>query len=288
MREHISKLESRFNFKYPFVQTKTVIDPRKLYVRVSEDEAEDLLSDPEPEPEPADDVPVAAADHQPPHSPDETPLTIDESAAKAGAEEAAQSESPAIASPQSQVPVTGPISTASEVTEKSEVPKNTPVQRSKIAQSLKKKLETQRRSLSQTIPDPEPLPVMCEADAALVAKLQADIVSLKRELETNRRNHANAMAAQKSQTDATIRGLQREKEQALQKVTESLRKEHEDTMRSVKNKQWCAHCSSIAQYYCCWNTSYCSTECQNLHWQQHMATCQQQQRPQSESGARVA
>ena len=45
LREHISKLETRFAFKYPYALPKTQIDPRKLYIKVSDDQPEDLLSD---------------------------------------------------------------------------------------------------------------------------------------------------------------------------------------------------------------------------------------------------
>ena len=150
-----------------------------------------------------------------------------------------------------------------------------PVQRSKIAQNLKKTLETRR---SQSLAETEAAaPALCEADAARMAQLRAEIAGLKRELEAERRSHAKALETEKRRLQSAVAELQREKEQALQKVTDSLKREHEETLRAVKNKQWCAQCNGIAHYYCCWNTSYCSVECQNFHWQQHMSTCQQQQ-----------
>lgn len=287
MRDHISKLEARFAFKYPYAQPKTQIDGRKIHLKVSEDEAEDLLSEPEPEPEPVPEpepLPViAAADHAPADSPDETPLQIDESAATSKTSEKSEVSVPA--APQNDSSVSGTVCTVTESVKKSNVPKPQGTPRSKIAQSLKKTLET-RRSMSLSIPDAEPAVAVCDADAAQIAKLNTEVVSLKRELETNRRNHMKELEAQKRRTDTAIAGLQREKEQALQRVTEELKKEHAEQLRIVKNKQWCAQCSNIAQYYCCWNTSYCSIECQNFHWQHHMSTCQQQQqRPQSESRA---
>lgn len=30
-----------------------------------------------------------------------------------------------------------------------------------------------------------------------------------------------------------------------------------------------------AQFYCCWNTSYCDYPCQQKHWATHMKTCTQ-------------
>lgn len=36
----------------------------------------------------------------------------------------------------------------------------------------------------------------------------------------------------------------------------------------------CYNCESEAIYHCCWNTAYCSTACQQEHWQQeHKRVC---------------
>jgi len=43
---------------------------------------------------------------------------------------------------------------------------------------------------------------------------------------------------------------------------------------SVKRKQWCFNCEREAIYHCCWNTAYCSTTCQQLHWtKEHKRLC---------------
>ncbi|KAL5964355.1 Protein kinase C-binding protein 1 [Taenia solium] len=41
----------------------------------------------------------------------------------------------------------------------------------------------------------------------------------------------------------------------------------------VKRKQWCTYCGNEAFFYCCWNTVYCNTTCQQLHWPEHMNSC---------------
>ena len=33
----------------------------------------------------------------------------------------------------------------------------------------------------------------------------------------------------------------------------------------VKKKQWCSNCSGEANLYCCWNTTYCDTNCQSRY-----------------------
>jgi len=35
----------------------------------------------------------------------------------------------------------------------------------------------------------------------------------------------------------------------------------------------CWQCEARAIYYCCWNTAYCSVECQHAHWSQHKKYC---------------
>ncbi|GFS19904.1 protein kinase C-binding protein 1 [Elysia marginata] len=46
-------------------------------------------------------------------------------------------------------------------------------------------------------------------------------------------------------------------------------------IRETKRHQWCAKCLKEAVYYCCWNTSYCSYQCQQQHWPYHMLKCMQ-------------
>lgn len=37
----------------------------------------------------------------------------------------------------------------------------------------------------------------------------------------------------------------------------------------------CANCGKEAQFYCCWNTSYCDYSCQIKQWSKHMSKCTQ-------------
>ncbi|XP_075212466.1 zinc finger MYND domain-containing protein 11 [Lycorma delicatula] len=53
-----------------------------------------------------------------------------------------------------------------------------------------------------------------------------------------------------------------------------LREKHSLQIADTKKKQWCYNCEREAIYHCCWNTAYCSTECQQLHWQkEHKRVC---------------
>lgn len=42
---------------------------------------------------------------------------------------------------------------------------------------------------------------------------------------------------------------------------------------AIKKKQWCVVCEKEANYYCCWNNSYCTIECQESHWANHRQFC---------------
>ncbi|XP_043477585.1 zinc finger MYND domain-containing protein 11 [Leptopilina heterotoma] len=58
------------------------------------------------------------------------------------------------------------------------------------------------------------------------------------------------------------------------KQVRQLKERHQQLVSEIKKKQWCYNCETEAIYHCCWNTAYCSTECQQLHWQrEHKRVC---------------
>ncbi|XP_053661187.1 protein kinase C-binding protein 1 [Anopheles marshallii] len=63
--------------------------------------------------------------------------------------------------------------------------------------------------------------------------------------------------------------LEQEKERALKKQRQQLFGEKERAVQDAKMKQWCAKCYKEAGFYCCWNTLYCSRDCQREHYQEH-------------------
>ncbi|XP_063708276.1 zinc finger MYND domain-containing protein 11 [Culicoides brevitarsis] len=67
--------------------------------------------------------------------------------------------------------------------------------------------------------------------------------------------------------------------ESYQKKISKLKEKHEEEIRETKNKQWCKTCFESANYFCCWNTSYCSKECQRRDWELHRRTCKR--KPQS-------
>ncbi|RWS29853.1 Zinc finger MYND domain-containing protein 11-like protein [Leptotrombidium deliense] len=52
----------------------------------------------------------------------------------------------------------------------------------------------------------------------------------------------------------------------LKRQIEDIIEQHKLEISQVKRKQWCANCEKEAIYFCCWNTSYCSLECQQHDW----------------------
>ncbi|XP_052122169.1 zinc finger MYND domain-containing protein 11 isoform X2 [Frankliniella occidentalis] len=101
-----------------------------------------------------------------------------------------------------------------------------------------------------------------------------------------------ALEKQKCEFDAERAELEEKREQAVANAVRSyeqdlgrmqtehteviadLEEKHRAAISEVKKKQWCYNCEQEAIYHCCWNTAYCSTECQQTHWQkEHKKVC---------------
>ncbi|XP_073973498.1 uncharacterized protein isoform X2 [Rhodnius prolixus] len=93
------------------------------------------------------------------------------------------------------------------------------------------------------------------------------------------------MGTQTKQSDLKKDKSAKEAIAQLREEIEEMRSSHSEEMRmlkeahaaeisATKKKQWCYNCQLEAIYHCCWNTAYCSTECQQLHWQrEHKRVC---------------
>lgn len=68
------------------------------------------------------------------------------------------------------------------------------------------------------------------------------------------------------------------KEQCMEEM-KKLSQKHKENTSYIKKKQWCFYCEEEAMYHCCWNTSYCSVQCQQAHWHKgHKSVCRRQRR----------
>ncbi|PNF16454.1 Zinc finger MYND domain-containing protein 11 [Cryptotermes secundus] len=101
---------------------------------------------------------------------------------------------------------------------------------------------------------------------------------------SNKKSGALRDSTDRSSKDVTDKlrcEMEAEKQRALQELEEQMRLElqdltekHKQAISEIKKKQWCYNCESEAIYHCCWNTAYCSIECQQLHWQkEHKRVC---------------
>ncbi|KAI1279579.1 Zinc finger MYND domain-containing protein 11 [Halotydeus destructor] len=92
-------------------------------------------------------------------------------------------------------------------------------------------------------------------------RLQARIIALQKEVELLRKKMSS-----------TEEGAQ------YQKDVEQLKVLHKMEIEEAKRKQWCCNCSNESIYFCCWNTSYCSLECQQHHWHaEHKKGCRRKE-----------
>ena len=107
-------------------------------------------------------------------------------------------------------------------------------------------------------------------------RLQIKLSALQQEIEILRNREVNS-----------------DRESNYYKQLETLKEEHKQEISNMKKKQWvsyrlshskvhvnicyilqCANCEKEAIYFCCWNTSYCSLECQQQHWHaEHKRNC---------------
>ncbi|KHJ92784.1 MYND finger [Oesophagostomum dentatum] len=77
----------------------------------------------------------------------------------------------------------------------------------------------------------------------------------------------------KDELDTTRAELEDKYRESLKMEIAKLTEKHKRELAATKKKQWCWQCESEAIYHCCWNTAYCSVECQQGHWATHKKFC---------------
>lgn len=103
------------------------------------------------------------------------------------------------------------------------------------------------------------------------------IMKLRLEIEKN-----NQIIAQKDQIIKQKDQIIEQNDQIIEQNDHRIRQkdlEHKKLIEITKRKQWCCSCWKEAILYCCWNTSYCSYECQTNHWTAHFSSCNNPDRP---------
>ncbi|XP_063393160.1 MYND-type zinc finger-containing chromatin reader Zmynd8-like [Cydia fagiglandana] len=108
----------------------------------------------------------------------------------------------------------------------------------------------------------------------------AETAALRLQLEQERWRYQHELAELRRTNEVALvevrAAMDKEKTRAVAEARRLAHQELEAAVKSAKSKQWCANCSQEAQFYCCWNTSYCDYPCQRAHWGQHYAHCTQQ------------
>ncbi|XP_052747585.1 uncharacterized protein LOC112058449 isoform X2 [Bicyclus anynana] len=106
---------------------------------------------------------------------------------------------------------------------------------------------------------------------ATILKAQLEQSKWKHQQEVNELMHTYELMT----TEMRV-AFEKEKTRTVSEMRRVAQVELEAAVKAAKTKQWCANCSQEAQFYCCWNTSYCDYSCQRSHWTQHYAVCAQQ------------
>jgi len=128
--------------------------------------------------------------------------------------------------------------------------------------------------------------ILSELEESLESKFRESTARLRKDIEErdneNIRLHGRIVALQKE-----MDMLKKKLEQVLQPPTaqpfapievEELKERHKAEISRIKKTQWCSNCEQKSIYFCCWNTSYCSLECQQAHWHAvHKKKCQRRQ-----------
>lgn len=114
-------------------------------------------------------------------------------------------------------------------------------------------------------------------DLASMSNPEAKMRIMELEMEKLKNVHAKEladvkveMAEARANTDRLLTEMKKSIEKERARIINDTRRQCElERIRSVeeaKKKQWCANCLKEAQFYCCWNTSYCNHFCQRKHW----------------------
>ncbi|XP_073946662.1 uncharacterized protein isoform X2 [Choristoneura fumiferana] len=118
----------------------------------------------------------------------------------------------------------------------------------------------------------------------------AQVTALRLQLEQLRWQHQHELAELRHTHELLLvevrAAMEKERARAVAEARRLAHQELDAAVKHAKSKQWCANCSQEAQFYCCWNTSYCDYPCQRAHWAQHYGSCTQQRTSGGGGGAR--
>eukprot|EP00795_Rhopilema_esculentum_P009616 gene9616-17375_t len=115
-----------------------------------------------------------------------------------------------------------------------------------------------------------------QAETRLQAIMKKDREEFQRNIESFRRDAEGTAQRQVEELTRKLKSEELEKRIAQENVRRAQMETDRivrDAIMTTKKKSWCSNCSSEAFYHCCWNTNYCSTDCQRVHWAAHRYQC---------------
>ncbi|KAF1763556.1 hypothetical protein GCK72_011852 [Caenorhabditis remanei] len=92
-------------------------------------------------------------------------------------------------------------------------------------------------------------------------------------MQDQQKIRADLLQQFKEELEQTRIDLDNKHRENLKMESAKLIEKHKRELLAAKKKQWCWSCENEAIYHCCWNTAYCSVECQQGHWQTHRKFC---------------
>lgn len=107
-------------------------------------------------------------------------------------------------------------------------------------------------------------------DLSNMASPEARIRLLEMELEKEKNLRQKEIVDNKANYERMLtemkKNMDKDRARAINEVRKQCESERIRSVEETKRKQWCANCLKEAQFYCCWNTSYCNHTCQRKHW----------------------
>ncbi|VDD86869.1 unnamed protein product [Enterobius vermicularis] len=104
-------------------------------------------------------------------------------------------------------------------------------------------------------------------------------------LSDQQKNRTELLTQFKEELDTTRAELEQKYRESLDAELSKMEEKHQKEVSALKKKQWCWQCEQEAIYHCCWNTAYCSVQCQQNHWPAHRKYCRRKKQNQNAPGA---
>ncbi|EUB58415.1 Zinc finger MYND domain-containing protein [Echinococcus granulosus] len=107
------------------------------------------------------------------------------------------------------------------------------------------------------------------------ARCKENLETVRRQAIAEQQRALGELEARLSAEHSAALAAAVERERTLARETlDAAEARFNDALVQAKRRQWCRNCLKEAIYHCCWNTSYCSINCQQTHWhKEHKRQC---------------